>query len=98
MPTRKKALLRTGRPLTIACHMKKTYFLVVSVAFLVVSDIFLLVSDIILLLVSAILPAVSVPFDAESEDEDELPLPLQAANAPIANTTSNFFIVFNFVC
>ena len=28
--TKRKAFRRVGRPLTIACHMKKTYFFVVS--------------------------------------------------------------------
>jgi hypothetical protein len=96
MCAQKKALLGTGRPLTIACHMKKTYFFVESVIFLLVSVIFFEVS-VILDDESVILDEVSFAF-AEESVLDELPLPLQAANAPIANTNRNFFILFIFVC
>jgi hypothetical protein len=74
--------------------MKKTYFLVESIFILLVSafifDVSVLILDesVLILLESALI-------FVESADV-VLPLPLQAANAPIANTTSNFFIVFKF--
>jgi len=88
---KEKAIPRTGRPLTIACHMKKSYFFfVVSAIFLAVSTILAAVS-ILALAVSAILAAVSVMVALESALDSE-PEPLQAANAPIAKTKKSFFI------
>ena len=91
----KKALLGTGRPLTIACHIK-SYFLVaalsgltteVSVNTAVVSGIgatVVLVSTVDVVTVSVVVVS-------------SVELSPHAAKAPIANTKRSFFIVPIFV-
>jgi hypothetical protein len=89
---KKKALLRTGRPLTIACHMKKTYFLVVSTFTAEVSAFTAEVSGVTVVAVSGVVAAVSVL------GASAVPLSLQdATNAPIAKTNRSFFICPIFV-
>jgi hypothetical protein len=78
--------------------MKKTYFLVVVSVFILLVSAFILDESVAILDESELIFEESALVLDESAAADELPLPLQAANAPIANTTSNFFIVFNFVC
>jgi hypothetical protein len=87
----KEAVPRTKRPLTIACHMKKTYFfLVVSAAILEESALILEESALILEESALILEESTL---LESVFVSELALLLQAAKAtPIANTKKNFFI------
>ncbi len=85
----KKAILGTGRPLTIACHMKKTYFFTESTLALLaaeVSAIVLAVSTTAAFTVSAALAVVS----AVGSELDEL---LQAAKAPMERTNKSFFIL-----
>jgi hypothetical protein len=96
MASTKKAILGSGRPLTIACHMKKTYFFRVSVVLAVVSVVEVAPESTLSTVVSGadcvLVAEVSVPsvvFSAES---------LQAANAPIARINNNFFIVPCLVC
>ena len=89
----KNALLRTGRPLTIACHLN-SYFLVavsaltaeVSVVAAVVSGkgatVFVSTVDVVTVSVVVVSSVVLSP---------------HAAKAPIANTKRSFFIVPVFV-
>jgi hypothetical protein len=88
----KKAILRTGQPLTIACHIKKAYFLVVS-AFLAAESIFLAEESIAILLESIAILLEST-FAESVFAASVLALLLHAANAPIDNTTKNFFMLF----
>jgi hypothetical protein len=92
----KKAILRTGRPLTIACHMKKGYFFFVeSTLALAVSTMALPAESNLALAVSTIALAVSVTALAVESALDSLLAELlqAAAKAPIANTNKSFFMV-----
>jgi siderophore synthetase component len=85
------AILGTGRPLTIACHMKNlNYFLAAVSIFLAAVSILAAAVSIFLAAVSAILAVESTL--AESVFASVLEELLQAANAPMANTKNNFFI------
>jgi hypothetical protein len=93
-----KAILRTGRPLTIACHMKKTYFFVVSPAAVVAeSGLAVRESGVVVTESGAgeagavvVVSLFSVPVPPSLQD---------ATNAPIAKTNRSFFIctVFCFI-
>ena len=91
----RKALLGTGRPLTIACHMKKTYLVaVVSAGLPVVSVDLVVVSGAgVTTVVSAVDGTIVVSVPVPSS----VPLSLHATNAPIAKINNSFFIVLSFV-
>jgi hypothetical protein len=92
----KKAILRTGRPLTIACHIKKTYFLAAESGLAVAAESGLAVAESGLIVeLSGVAGAVA----AESPlGASVVPLSLQdATNAPIAKTKRSFFICSDFL-
>jgi hypothetical protein len=86
----KKATLRTGRPLTIACHMKNAYFLT-GVSFFTAGESTLTAGE------SALTTGESTFTTGESTLGESTLLSvleelLHAAKAPIATTKKNFFI------
>jgi hypothetical protein len=85
------AILGTGRPLTIACHMKNSYFLTLSTFLAAVSTLAAALS-IFLAAVSTLAAALST-FAESVLAASVLEELLQAANAPRANTKNSFFIV-----
>jgi hypothetical protein len=90
-PVYVKAILQAGRPLTIACHIKNYFFLVVSAAILLESAAILLESADILE-ESALTAEESVLTAEESAALASALELLQAAKAAIAATNKNFFI------
>jgi hypothetical protein len=86
------AILGTGRPLTIACHMKNLYYFLTLSTFFAVESTLAAALSIFLAEESTLAAELSTFTAEESAAFSVLEELLHAANAPMANTKNNFFI------
>jgi hypothetical protein len=90
-----KAILGTGRPLTIACHIKNSYFLVAALSGLTAAES--IAAAVVSGAATVFVSTVEVVIVSVVVVDSSVELSPHAAKAPIANTKRSFFILPVFV-